>query len=88
MSLVKFENSLEMQWISLDMPTMRRVVLINIYRPPQGEHKNACRQIHESIREPNLKDNADIFLLGDFKGDKQRNLTKFEKLIEIILPII
>ena len=28
----------EMQWVSLEMGNMRRIVLINIYRPPQGNY--------------------------------------------------
>ena len=59
-------KDLEMQWISLDMTNMRRIVIINVYRPPQGNYKVACKLIHEAIRDSNLKDNVDIFLLGDF----------------------
>ena len=28
-------RDLEMQWVSLEMPHMRKIVLINVYRPPQ-----------------------------------------------------
>ena len=62
-------RDLEMQWISLDMKHMRRIVIINVYRPPQGNYKRACKLIHESLKEADLKDNAEVFLLGDFNID-------------------
>ena len=46
---------------------------------PQGDYKVACRLIRESIREANLKDNIDIFLLGNFYiifSDKKSPATK------------
>ena len=52
---------------------MRRIVIINVYRPPQGDYKKACKSIHESIREADLKDNVEIFLLGDFNIDLSNN---------------
>ena len=59
-------RDLEMQWVSLEAKNMRRVVIINIYRPPQGDYKKACKLIHEAIKNANLKDNVEIFLMGDF----------------------
>ena len=57
---------LEMQWILLDITHMRNIVIINIYRPPQGDYKTACRLISDSIRKADLKDNVELFLMGDF----------------------
>ena len=62
-------RDLEMQWITLEIPNMRRILIINIYRPPQGDYKKACKTIREAIGEANLKDNAEIYLLGDFNID-------------------
>ena len=59
-------QDLEMQWVSLDMKKMRKIILINVYRPPQGDYKAACKLIHEAIGKADLKDNVEIFLLGDF----------------------
>ena len=73
--------NLEMQWVSLDMPHMRRIVLINIYRPPQGDYKKACKLIHNAIKDADLKDNVEIFVLGDFNIDmKDRKSTKTKEL--------
>ena len=62
-------KDLEMQWISIDSKVMRRIVVINVYRPPQGDYKEACKRIHTAINEADLKDNAEIFLMGDFNID-------------------
>ena len=59
-------KNLEMQWISLEMKNLRRIIIINIYRPPQGDYKVACKLINEAIGEADVKDNTEIFLLGDF----------------------
>ena len=67
--LNRSNKDIEMQWISLEMPRMRNLVLVNIYRPPQGSYKTACKSIHEAIREADLKDNAELFVLGDFNID-------------------
>ena len=62
-------KNLEMQWVSLEINNMRRVIILNVYRPPQGDVKKACKTIHEALTAADLKDNADIFLLGDFNVD-------------------
>ena len=59
-------KDLEMQWVTLDMYNMRDVIIINVYRPPQGDYKKACKLIHDAIKMADLKDNAEIFLMGDF----------------------
>ena len=72
-------RDLEMQWVSLEIKSMRRIFVINVYRPPQGDYKKACKLIHEALKEANLKDNVDVFLLGDFNinwNDKKSLATK------------
>ena len=64
--LNKSTCDLEMQWVSLDIKNMRKIVIVNIYRAPQGDYKVACKTIHNAISDANLKDNAEIFVLGDF----------------------
>ena len=56
----------EMQWLTIESSDMRRIIIINVYRPPQGDYKNACRQINNAIQAADLKDNTNIFLMGDF----------------------
>ena len=59
-------KDLEMLWISIDVNNMRPVIIINIYRPPQGDHKKCNELINDAFERANLKDNTDIFMLGDF----------------------
>ena len=54
-------RDLEMQWVLLEMPRMRNLVIVNIYRPLQGDYKVACRNIHEAVRKAVVKDTVEIF---------------------------
>ena len=72
-------RDLEMQWVSLESKNMRRIVIINIYRPPQGDYKAGCKLIHEAIKLADLKDNAEIILMGDFNIDLKSKSAKAVK---------
>ena len=39
---------------------------MNVYRPPQGDYKEACNTISEAVARADLKDNTEIYLIGDF----------------------
>ena len=72
-------KDLEMLWISIDIANMRPVVLVVVYRPPQGDHKKCIEIIDEAFVRANLKDNTDIFMMGDFNinmADKTSNKSK------------
>ena len=43
-------RDLEMQWVSLEVKNMRRMIIVKIYRPPQGGYKAACKLIHNAIK--------------------------------------
>ena len=62
-------KDLEMQCVLLDMEHMRNIVIINIYRPPQGDYKRACRLIGQALNKADLKDNVEVYLLGDYNID-------------------
>ena len=57
---------LEMQWVQLEIPNVRPIVIVNVYRPPQGDYKKGCSLLLDAFNAADLKDNTDIFLLGDF----------------------
>ena len=59
-------KDLEIQWISVHIDNLRPIVILNLYRPPQGDYKKACKIINDSISEANLKNNTEIYLMGDF----------------------
>ena len=60
---------LKMQWIALDLENVRPIVVINVYRPPQGDYKTCCKLITEAVMTANLKDSSEIYLMGDFNID-------------------
>ena len=75
-------KNLEMQWVQLEIPNIRPLVIVNIYRPPQGDYKECCTLLLEAFNAVDLKDNTDLFLLGDFNidWDDKKNLSTKELL--------
>ena len=72
-------KDVEMLWLAVEISNMRPVVVVKIYRPPQGDHKCCNTLINEALERANLKDNTDIFLLGDFNinfADKRQARTR------------
>ena len=62
-----------MMWVKLYFDNVRPIVIVNVYRPPQGSYVKGCELISEAFYRADLKDNTDIFMLGDFNinyGDK------------------
>ena len=48
-------KDLAMQWMSLENSNLRRIILINVYRPPQGNYRTACTLISDAIKAADLK---------------------------------
>ena len=59
-------KDLEMMWLSINLKNVRPIVVVTVYRPPQGDYKKCCEAINSAFEKANLKDNTDIFVLGDF----------------------
>ena len=59
-------KDLEMQWVSLSLKNVRPIIVVNIYRPPQGNLKHCCKLVSEAFDRAELADNAEIYILGDF----------------------
>ena len=67
-------KDIEMVWVKLFIKNVRPIVIISVYRPPQGNYKRCCELLSSAFDKANLKDNTDIFILGDFNinfGDKK-----------------
>ena len=72
-------KDLELQWVTVSGVNLRQIVILNVYRPPQGNYTKACKLINDSITQAGLKENAEVFLMGDFNIDlklKESPLTK------------
>ena len=64
-------KELEMLWVRLYLDNVRPIVIVNVYyKPPQGSYVKCCELLSEAFERANLKDNTDIFMLGDFNSDK------------------
>ena len=59
-------QDLEMQWVLLSITNVTDITLVNVYRLPQGHYKKCCTNLLEAFDRTDLKENADIFLFGDF----------------------
>ena len=62
-------SDIEMQWVEIKIRNMRKIILINVYRPPGGTYKSFCESIYKSISNSSIKDNSDIFIMGDMNID-------------------
>ena len=65
-ALNKSCKDIEMLWVNIEINNMRPMVLVVVYRPPQGDCKKCNELLNEAFERANLKDNSDIFLMGDF----------------------
>ena len=71
----------EMLWLSISLANVRPLVIVSIYRPPQGRYKCCCELVNEMFERANLKDNTDVFLIGDFNIDfSDRKTSEFREL--------
>ena len=68
-------KDVEMMWVALEILNLRPIVVVIIYRPPQGNHKKCNSIINEAFERANLKDNTDVFMLGDFNVDFKDKLS-------------
>ena len=59
-------SDLEMQWVEINLEHVRPIVVVNVYRPPQGDYKKCCELIVEAFERSVFKDNTEFYFLGDF----------------------
>ena len=72
---------LEMQWISLSLDHIRPIVIVNVYRPPQGDVKNCCTLVTKAFENAQFKENTEFYVLGDFNVNfKDSKSTAFKEL--------
>ena len=83
-------KDLELMVITLKQPHIRRIVIVNVYRPPSGNLDACLDLISETCNEIRNLDrgkNYDLFVLGDFNvdygvnGPEKRKLTKMERAL-------
>ena len=59
-------EDLEMQWVAISLCKVRPIIVVNVYRPPQGNYKNCCELMISNFMKADIDDNAEIYVMGDF----------------------
>ena len=59
-------KDVEMLWVALEIDNLRPIVVVTIFRPRQGDSKRCNSIINNAFERANLKDNAEVFMVGDF----------------------
>ena len=80
-------KNLEVQWILIDDPSMKDMVIANVYRPPDGNVKDFIKDISDKIDLLGRHRHKEIFIMGDMNIDlltrvnDKKDLMDFAKLI-------
>ena len=61
-------KDIEVFWVSLIIPNCKKIIIGNVYRPPQGNVKSFCDTLDAKLEciKSNQGNNYEIFILGDF----------------------
>ena len=62
-------RTLELQWVVITRPNTKRILLGNIYRPPEGNISEAFDAIGAAIDRVQNPAKFEILLMGDFNAD-------------------
>jgi hypothetical protein len=60
---------LELQWAILTWPHTNKILLGNVYRPPDGSQAEAVEQLNNSLSNIPTLDKYEILIMGDFNID-------------------
>ena len=78
---------LECQWIAINQPHSKQLIIGNIYRPPQGNIEKFIEKMDFKLSSFNL-DRVEIFVIGDFNIDmSDKNNANCKKLLDLIKPL-
>ena len=61
---------------------------MNIYRPPKGDYKKGCKLITEGFEKAVLRDNTEIFIMGDFNIDFSKTTTPSYKELDFTMRLL
>ena len=87
-------SDIELQCLSLDLEHVRQMIVINIYRPPQGSISKFIETLSDTLTKMKRTANSEIYILGDFNIDmldkKSKNAKDLFLNIKIFggLPLI
>lgn len=80
-------NNIECQWLKINQPNMRKIIICNCYRPPTGSVEIFIDYLNDKINSIVDGTNYDIFVMGDMNIDylkesspARRSLKNLERL--------
>ena len=74
--------NLETQWLIMNKESNKKTIIINIYRPPNGNITDFFEFMHVQLQEVQKHKNTDVFIMGDFNINLQEtNETNGKRLI-------
>ena len=59
----------EAQWFTIRQPNQKKIIMANIYRPPQGQVANFSHYLDECLNRINFNGSELLLLMGDFNID-------------------
>ena len=86
--------NIELHCVSLVIPNMRQIILVILYRPPQGSIPKFIENLYDTLTNINRNANSEIYILGDFNMDmldkKSQNIKDLIQNMKIFggLPLI
>ena len=78
---------IECQWVSIKQNNCKKILIGNLYRPPQGDIDSFIRYL-ETVFDIIEINNVELFLMGDFNIDfMDKKDFKCKKLLELMKPL-
>ena len=78
-------KNIEMQWVILNRPNTKKILLVNVYRPPDGNVEEAFDAISEGLDTIDKLNKYEILIMGDFntnysskQNQQLQHILKFE----------
>ena len=75
---------IELYWLSLILPNCKKMIIGNVYRPPQGNTKMFCDSLDSKLLAIKNRQtcNYEIFILGDFNINYRTTTNPDTKLLK------
>ena len=66
-------KDIELQCMVISLPLTRKIIVANVYRPPQGDPKSFGKSLCDSISKIMSGDSVEVYIMGDMNIDVSKN---------------
>ena len=73
---------IELQWIIIDRPHTKKILLGNVYRPPDGNAAEALELLGQKMEQIEKIDKFELLIMGDFNIDTTNDKCTYHKNIK------